>query len=439
MAIFLSQNVEHRQQNFFQCDLLDQLDCKDELVLVSKRIPWGEIISDLSPLYSDVGRKAKPIRLMVGLLLLKYLENKSDEVVVKEWKRNPYYQYFCGEINFQLKEPCDATDLVYFRRRIGEAGLEKIFKMSVELHGKAAQEKDIIVDTTVQEKNITFPTDTKLRVKVINRCLDLAKDRGIKLRRSYKKELRLKLRTIRFTKSKKKESIQKVRAAKKRVLTIARTLLRELERKLPEKTKDVMKEDLVLWNQVLSQKREDKNKIYSLHEPEVLCLCKGKEHKKYEFGSKVGIAVTKNSCVIVGVKNFSKNVHDSKILKDLLPQVKDATGKFPDVAYGDRGFRGVKYVETTKIVIPDVPKQDDSEYHKRKMRFNFRRRSAIEPVIGHVKSDFRLARNYLKGVVGDAINLLLSAAAFNLRKLMRALALLFFYFFMEQKVRLEKV
>jgi IS5 family transposase len=426
--------VEYRQQNFFHADLLDQLDPKDELMLLSKKIPWEKIISELSPLYSEVGRRAKPIRMMVGLLLLKQLENKSDEVVVKEWKRNPYYQCFCGEINFQTDPPCDATDLVYFRRRLGEAGMEKIFQMSVELHGKSAGEKEIIVDTTVQEKNITFPTDTKLRTKIIRESLDLAKSNGVKLRRSYKKELRAKLRTIRFNKSKKKCERRKVRTAQKRVLTIARTLVRELERKLPEEIKIINEEKLLLWKKVLLQKRDDKKKIYSLHEPAVLCICKGKERKKYEFGSKAAIAVTKSDCVIVGVKNFSENVHDSKTLDEVLLQVKNATGDSPKFAYCDRGFRGVKRVGETEIILPDVPKEDASEYHKRKMRFNFRRRSAIEPVIGHLKSDFRLARNYLRGVVGDAINLLLSAAAFNLRKFMRALAcFLFFHFFAVQK------
>ena len=426
--------AEHRQQNFFHSDLLDQLDLKDELVLLSNKLPWDDIISELSPLYSRLGRQAKPIRRMVGLLLLKQLENKSDEVIVKEWKRNPYYQYFCGEIIFQTCDPCHPTDLVYFRNRLGESGMEKIFKMSVCLHGEPSREKEIVVDTTVQEKNITFPTDTKLRVKVIKRCIKLANKSGVKLRRSYKKELRDKLRAIRFNKSKKSGERQKIRAAKKRVLTIASTLLRELERKLPDDVKAIERENLDLYKKVLTQKKDDRNKIYSLHEPSVLCICKGKEHKKYEFGSKASIAMTKTNCIIVGVKNFSKNEYDGNTLDELLPLVERTTGNVPEKAYCDRGFKGRKRVGLTEICLPCAPEKGVTEYKKRKARLNFRRRSAIEPVIGHLKADFRLARNYLKGVIGDAVNLLLSAAAFNLKKLMRALARIFFAFFRKGKL-----
>ncbi len=103
-----------------------------------------------------------------------------------------------------------------------------------------------------------------------------------------------------------------------------------------------------------------------------------------------------------------------------LAQVTNIRGSAPEKAFCDRGFRGRKRIDKTAIVLPDSPSPKASEHAKRKSRKNFGRRSAIEPVIGHLKNDFRLARNYLKGTMGDAINLLLAAAAFNCKKWMNA-------------------
>lgn len=411
-----------KQGHLLYPDLLDQLNPKDPLLALAKRLPWEQIEKEFAPLYSAVGRPAKPVRLMVGLLLLKQIENLSDERVVEAWTRNPYYQAFCGMEHFQWRMPCDPSELVHFRNRIGEAGVEFIFKASVALHGKKALEKEVIVDTTVQEKNITFPTDSKLRVKVIARCWKLATEEGIRLRRSYRYELKETLRTIRFNKSKKKAEKKKVAAARRRVKTMANALLRDVTRKLSEAGRTARHEELERYRRVVNQERHDKNKIYSLHEPEVSCIGKGKEHKKYEFGSKAAIVMTKTSGIIVGARNFSGNPYDGDTLKDALKQVKDIRGVAPHIAYGDRGFRGRKRVGDTSVSIPGTPNSKATEHTKRKARKNFGRRSAIEPIIGHLKSDFRLARNYLKGTIGDALNLLLASAAFNCRKWMTAFA-----------------
>jgi IS5 family transposase len=170
--------------------------------------------------------------------------------------------------------------------------------------------------------------------------------------------------------------------------------------------------------------------VYSLHEPDVCCISKGKEHKKYEFGAKAAIVMSKTRCIIVGAKSFTHNQYDGNTLQDVLAQVADIRGSAPRTAFCDRGFRGRKRVGDTAIVLPESPSPQATEHFKRKARKNFGRRSAIEPVIGHLKNDFRLARNYLKGAIGDAINLLLAAAAFNCRKWMNAVAerLLFILF-----------
>jgi IS5 family transposase len=222
----------HEQQgHLLYQDLLQQLNPKHPLVVLSQNLPWAVFDDAFGRLYSSLGRPGKPIRLMVGLLLLKQLENLSDERVVEAWVQNPYYQFFCGMKHFQWEFPCDPTDLVYFRKRIGESGVEKIFQASVAIHGKAGLEREVVIDTTVQEKNITFPTDTKLRVKVMRRCWKLAGEEGILLRRSYRRELKKTLRIIRF--SKKRHDQKKVSAAARRLKTMANALLRDVMRKLP--------------------------------------------------------------------------------------------------------------------------------------------------------------------------------------------------------------
>jgi len=409
-----------KQGHLVYQDLMEQLNPKHPLLALAKTFPWALLEKEFAGFYAAAGRPAKPIRLMVGLLLLKQVENLSDERVVEAWVQNPYYQAFCGMEHFQWHKPCDPSDLAHFRKRIGEAGVERIFQVSVALHGEAALEREVVIDTTVQEKNITFPTDTKLRVKAMSRCWKLAAKEGISLRRSYRRELKKTLRIIRY--SKKRHDRKKVSAAIRRVKTMANAVLRDLKRKLPEGALSALREELELYHQAINQERKDKNKIYSLHEPGVLCISKGKEHKKYEFGAKAAIAMTKTSCIIVGAKNFSSNVYDGDTLPEVLSQIRAVRGAAPEKAYCDRGFRGKKQVGETAIVLPGSPSPNATEYAKRKARKDFGRRSAIEPVIGHLQHTFRLARNYLKGTLGDALNLLLAAAAFNFKKWLNALA-----------------
>ncbi len=405
------------QGNFLFRDLIDQLNPNDPLLKLATVIPWERYEQEFSGLYSEHGRPAKPIRLMVGLMILKQLENLSDERVIEAWVRNPYYQAFCGETYFQWKFPCDHSDFTYFRKRIGEDGARLIFEVSVALHGEDAKEREITVDTTVQEKNITFPTDVKLLSKVIKKCRKIADSEGIKLRRSFRRELPGLIRQ-RF----------KSRKILKRIRTMAGVLIRELERKLPNEARTRHAESLRLFQRIHAQKRTDANKIYSLHEPDVLCIGKGKEHKKYEFGRKASIAVTKTTGVIVGAMSFKENVFDGHTLPDVLEQVWQITETCPQAAICDRGYRGRKKVGDTSILIPGRPKKSDTSYQRRKARQRFRRRAGIEPVIGHVKHDHRMARNFLKGLTGDAINLFMACAAFNFKKWMRRLRHLFPHF-----------
>ena len=174
-----------------------------------------------------------------------------------------------------------------------------------------------------------------------------------------------------------------------------------------------------LYYRVLSQNRKSKNKVYSLHEPDVVCVSKGKEHKQYEFGNKVSI-LRSWSGLIIGACSF-RNEYDGHTIEKTLKQTQRMTGKQVDKLAGDRGYRGIKQIGQTKILIPDTPKAKDSYYQKRKKHKLFCKRAGIEPTIGHLKADHRLSRNFYKGVKGDAINVLLAAAAYNFKRAIRVL------------------
>ena len=399
-----------KQSNFLFADLLDQLNPKDPLLVLASRISWEAFEEEFVGLYKGTGRPAKPIRLMVGLLILKQMENLSDERIVEAWCRNPYYQAFCGERHFQWRFPCDPSDLTYFRKRIGEQGVEKIFEVSVAIHGAAAQEPEVMVDTTVQEKNITFPTDAKLLAKVIGGCRAIAAREGLGLRRSFRRELPKLLRQ----RDKSDKTIRRIR-------TMAGVLIRELERKLPKESLPVHEPRLALFRRVQTQKRQDKGKLYSLHEPDVACIAKGKAHKKYEFGCKASVAWTKTTGIIVGAKAFTGNPFDGHTLEAALSQVEKVTGARPLRAATDKGYRGRKKIGETEILIPGLPKAKATAYQRRMARERFRRRAGIEGVISHLKHDFRMLRNYLKGTLGDSMNVLLACAAYNFKKLVRQL------------------
>jgi IS5 family transposase len=314
--------------------------------------------------------------------------------------------------------------------------VEKIFQVSIELHGVKAREREVLIDTTVQEKNITFPTDTKLYKKIADRCVVIAEKEGIKLRQSYRRTTNKLVLAQRFRSHPK--NYKKATKAARKLKTIAGRLIRDLERKLSADALNRNLAQLRIFERVLNQQKNSSNKIYSLHEPRVYCVGKGKEHKKYEFGAKASVAVTKNSGIIVGAVSHPKNIHDSKTLIDVISQSSELRGQCPAVAICDRGYRGKSKVGETRILIPKPSGKKATAYQRQKARKRFRRRAGIEPIIGHLKSDYRMMRNYLKGSVGDSINLMMAAAAFNFKKWMRELQDFFMQIFIAVMMENEK-
>jgi IS5 family transposase len=249
-----------------------------------------------------------------------------------------------------------------------------------------------------KKKNITFPTDAKLYRKIIVRCWRIAREYGITLSRTYAKKVKQRRLELPFGQHPKKRAL--AHKAKQRLKTIAGRLLREIQRKLPAEIMSQYAEDFALYRRVLKQKRADKNKIYSLHEPHVYCMSKGKEHQRYEFGTKVSITTTRDSKIILGALAFDSHVYDGHTLPAVIEQIQRLLGRAPDVAITDRGYRGRKKVGATQIVTPYTsPNSPDNELREL-ARLRFRKRAGIEPVIGHLKSDHRLKRNFLKGFVG---------------------------------------
>jgi transposase, IS5 family len=264
----------------------------------------------------------------------------------------------------------------------------------------------------VQEKAIAFPTDARLAHKVRVTVVREAQRAGVELRQSYtrvgKKAL---FRQQMYARTRKPK--QAAKEAKK-LRNYLGCVLRDIERKLENPGKD-FKELLRRAQRIYTQKKDDKNKLYSMHAPEVECIAKGKAHQKYEFGCKVALATTTHTNWIVAIAAEHGNPYDGATLKATIEQVERVTGTRPKEVLVDRGYRG-------KTHHPDEIEVRIVGQHKARgsLRKLFRRRSAIEPIIGHGKQDHGLDRNHLKGEEGDKINALLVGCGFNLRKLLRA-------------------
>ena len=362
---------------------------------------------------------------MVGLTYLKYLHNLSDEKVRKLFLHDPYWQYFCGYVCFQKKAPLEASSLTRFRERLGEEGAEELLKQTIEVALRAGllkktALKKVIVDTTVQEKNISYPTDSKLINKAREQLVREAKREGINLRQSYKvKGKKEAVKSARYFHAK---QYRRGKASVKKQKNWLGRVIRDIERKSSEEKAEKLQKALELGEKIFKQEKKSKGKIYSLHEAQVECLSKGKAHKRYEFGNKVSFTVTGKKNWIIGAKALFGNPFDGKTLKEAIKQTEKITGQEVKRIGVDRGYRGKAHHPTGKETLIAGRKAKDQE-----MKRFLKRRSSIEPVIGHMKQEHRLGRNYLGGIEGDKFNPILAASAFNMQKLLRSFAASFLY------------
>ena len=422
------------QANLFKVMLRDIVFDRHELVLLKKAINWERFEKALEPAYcEDNGRPSIPVRMMVGLTFLKYMFGLSDQEVLDNWCENPYWQDFCGGEFFEHEPPTDQTVMSRWRKRAGEAGVTDMITetLASAVRNKVAKAKDferVNVDTTVQEKNIRFPTDARTLDRARERIVAVGTKLGIGFRRNYVRKGKTMLRKHSgYVKAKQFNRAENVVRAMKQYLTnvvadaescqIVPTSLAQVAQlaKLVELVK--------LSKKLIAQDKNTpgKDKIYSVHEPQTECIAKGKVHKRYEFGVKAGFVTASRTNWVLGAMALPGNPYDGNTLAQMLEQAEMLSGVKPQHAYCDLGYRGHDYKG-------DCDVQVVNRFRKRKPRAILRwwkRRSAIEPVIGHVKSDHYMGRNMLAGASGDKLNAMFAAVGFNLVKLMRGLKRLF--------------
>lgn len=444
--------------DFFRSRIDHMIDLRHPLAVLASRMPWQEIearvaqtlsrkgraavaMPDLdlfgeqvqrAAVASNAGRPRVPLRIMIALLYLKHAFNESDEGVVARWADTPRWQFFSGCAYYEDRQPCDATTLVKFRQLLGDEGVEELLaqtiNVAVDLKLIKPQElARVIVDSTVQHKAIAHPTDSRLLETARAKLVQAAKDVGIALKQTHAKEgAQLSRKAGRYAHAR---QFKRMKSAIKRQRTIVGKLQREIERKasaigaaVQAALGDTLNKAQRIWAQSAGRKAVDgQRKLYAWHAPEVDCISKGKARTPYEFGAKVGIASTLKGNLIVGAKSFHGNPYDGHTLNEQLEQasilMQDSAAK-PTTAFVDLGYRGVDADNPDVHIVHRGKAKRISEQERQLLK----RRQAIEPIIGHLKSDNRMDRCHLKGEVGDRLHAVLCAAGYNIRWLLRMIA-----------------
>jgi IS5 family transposase len=423
---------ETGQTDLFRARLDQIVDPTHALVRLAAAIDWRFLEERFGAAYDDdPGRPPLPTRLMAGLAILKHMHDLSDEVLCDRWIENPYMQLFCGEEFFQHQLPFDRSSLTRWRQRMGEERLMALLQesLAVATRSGAAKPTDfrqVIIDTTVQEKAVTFPTDAKLMHRARERLVRLAQKHGVILRQSYARVGKIAL--IQHQRYAHAKQFKRANKALRRLRTLLGRVIRDITRRIMGNTglENVFALPLSLARRVKDQRqRERGRKIYSLHAPEVECIGKGKAHKPYEFGVKVSVATPLHRCrggqFVAHVQALPGNPYDGHTLAEVIPDLEQTIGADLERIITDAGYRGHTAPREKRFrVYVAGQKRGLSPAIKRA----FRRRSAVEPVIGHLKAEHRMSRNHLIGSAGDAINAVLAAVGYNFRLLLKWLALL---------------
>jgi IS5 family transposase len=442
-------------EDFFRLRLDRMIDLRQPLTVLASRMPWQQIEASVAHLFmrkarssvampdldlfgekavraasrSNAGRPRVPLRIMIALLYLKHAFNESDEGVVARWAETPTWQFFSGKANFENRQPCDATTLVKFRQLLGEEGVEELLAQTIHIavdQGliKPQELSRVIVDSTVQHKAIAHPTDSRLLETARGELVQAAKDAGIGLKQTFAKEGKaLSHKASRYAHAR---QFKRMHRSIKRQSTIAARLVREIQRKasaIGAAVQQALADSLGKAARLVAQSRQRKTtdgqpKLYAWHAPEVSCISKGKAKTPYEFGVKVGIASTLRGNLVVGARAFHGNPYDGHTLHEQLEQASILMQDrriVPTTAFVDLGYRGVDADNPGVRIVHRGKSKRISEQE----RVQLKRRQAIEPIIGHLKSDHRMGRCYLKGQLGDSMNAVLAAAGYNIRWLLR--------------------
>ena len=423
---------ESGDQDLFRSRLDQIIDMEHALTKLARSIDWRFLDEKFGAVYKDgPGQPPLPTRLMAGLAILKHTYDLSDEVVCELWIENPYYQYFCGEEFFQHRLPLDRSSMTNWRQRMGEERLQALLQesLAVATRSGALKPRDlarVIVDTTVQPKNITFPTDAKLLHRAREKLVKLAKKLGVELRQSYARVGKFAL--IEHQRYAHAKQFNRANRALRKLKTYLGRVIRDITRKIEGDLwlETMFAQLLSLAQRVRAQERGQRgHKVYSLHAPEVECIGKGKAHKPYEFGVKVSVATTLKHCkggqFVTHVQALPGNPYDGHTLARVIPAMEQLIGNTIERLHADAGYRGHNAPPDYKFKIyTSKQKRRVTPQIKREMR----RRSAVEPVIGHLKAEHRMDRNYLAFRQGDANNAVLAAVGYNFRRLIRWLRIL---------------
>lgn len=447
--------MDSATEDFFRLRLDHMIDLRHALAVLASRMPWQEIEASVAHLFSrkvkagktlpgidlfgeqaqttaarsNAGRPRVSLRTMIALLYLKHAFDESDESVVQRWSETPVWQYFGGRAYFDQGLPCDATTLVKFRRLLGEEGVEALLAQTINaaVHMKLISPKElatVVVDSTVQSKAIAHPTDSRLLETAREKLVQAAKAAGLELKQTFAREGRvLGFKAGRYAHAR---QFKRMGRMIKRQRTIVARLAREIERKastVAQAVREALQAPLAKARQIVTQSASRINtsgvpKLYAWHAPEVECIAKGKSKTPYEFGVKVGIAATLKHNLIVGARAFAGKPYDGHTLNEQLEQASilmQETGQKPITAYVDLGYRGVD-ADSPGTAIKHRGKFKTLTAQERKL---LKRRQAIEPIIGHLKSDHRMDRCHLKGEQGDRLHAVLCAAGYNIKWLLR--------------------
>jgi transposase, IS5 family len=419
---------DDRQKDLLRPALAEIIDMGHPLVRLAGQIDWGFLDGRFgSVCQPGPGQPGLPTRLVAGLFILKHMHNLSDESLCARWLENPYYQYFCGEESFCHKLPFDRSSLTRWRQRLGEEQLVALIQESLSVAHKtgAIASRDlerVAVDTTVQPKAIAHPTDARLMHRAIVKLVALARRHGVPLRQSYRRVAkRAAIMVGRYSHA---HQFKRMRRALKFLRTRLGRLIRDIARQIDGKP-DLQARFAHLLDLAtkvrLQDHRQRGSKVYALHAPEVECIGKGKAKAPYEFGCKVSIATPvtspKGGQFVLHAKALHGNPYDGDTLRPVIEDMEKLTGIETRRIHVDKGYRGHKHPHKFRVWISGQVRRVTAA-----IRREMKRRAAVEPVIGHVKAEHRMDRNYLKGRDGDRINAVLAAAGYNFSLLLRWLA-----------------